>query len=165
MSIENKKKLKEIEAKFVMALQEKNDEVGDKLFKQASEDLDKILRTQDEDILPGLIDLFIVPDLDYTGACESLIDEIFQYYSVEQILDILYKKIDMLINNNITRAVQFFGAFMNVGYFNDIKKIFNEVKSVKSQEFLNELNEWYKEDYPKEIEILKQDMEKWNSKQ
>ena len=155
-----KEKLKTIESTFVMALQEENDEIEDELFDRASEDLDKVITTRDEDILPSLIDLFMISNLDYTGVCESLENGIFQYFSMPQILSVLKEKLEKLIMFNIDRAKHFAGACINEGYFEEFRDIFNNIISIDQKKILfNECNKWIGKDYPKEMAILRKDLE------
>ncbi len=158
MSADNIKKLKEIEANFITALQE-NGEVGDKLFDKASEDLDNIITTRDNDILPGLIDLFMIPNLDYTGVCESLEGDIFRNYRWEQIFKVLKVKLNKLIELNIDRAVHFVGSCK----IKEVKELMSTLPSSVATSFLIELKDRCREDLARQIAVLlRKDKKKWS---
>ena len=125
--------------------------------------VEKTISSGEMDVLNRAFDFF---NEEYeNGICETLMSFIWQYYSINQIMDVLNHKFNQLINNNLMRSVQFFGYCLNAGRFDDMRRLFNTVQAERSTEFLEEFIDWYEEDYPQEIEILKQDMEKWNSKQ
>lgn len=136
-----------------------SDEEGEKMFWQGHAMMEDLVKSKDTGILIELIDLFT--DENENGVCENLINSIWKYYSIDQILYALNIKFNWLVNNNMMRSVQFFGYCLNAGYFNDMRKLFNNVRSEKSAKFLEEFIEWYKEDYPQEIAILRNDMKNW----
>ena len=160
MSIENIKKIEEIRLNFEKALKEEDDEVGNELFDQSVEDLENIIKTRDKDILPALFDLFTLPDLDYTGICESLENMIFQYFSPDQILETLNHKLSDLIEFNSDRAKHFAGAFINHKYLEKFRNVLSEVRSIQlKNKLIEECYHWIGKDYPVEIAILKKDIE------
>ena len=127
---------------------------------------EEAMRSGDIDVLERAFDYFLEESPDNglgNGVCETLMDDIFRYFTMDQVLNAIYNRLDKLIKFNISRAVQFVGAGLNTRNFEKVRKIFNTTKSSKSKEFLDEFEDWYKEDYPKEIEILRKDMQDWNS--
>jgi len=162
MSIENVKKLKDIGADFRKALCEQNDEIGDKLFDQTRENLENIIQTKDVDILPQLFDLFILEDLEYTGVCESLSNDIWDNFSEEQIIRVFDEKFDDLLKKNMLRACTTSIAIINTGHFDDLRRVFNKVRSEESLNFVEELSSWgSKKKFRDEALVLKEDMESW----
>jgi hypothetical protein len=135
-------------------------EEAEKMFDDGHALMEELVQTKDTEVLCELMDLFN-EELDLTGVCETLESEIFQNFTMEQIIEVLYKKLFTLVANNEMRAVGFAGACLNTGYFRDFRNIFNSAKSPNSEDFLNEFEKWYDEDYPKEIAILREDLKKW----
>lgn len=162
MSVENVKILKRIKSDFKKALNEQDDEVGEKLFNDTRENLENIIQTKDEDILPGLFDLFILEDLEYTGVCESLSNDIWDNFSEEQIIRVFDEKFDDLLKKNMLRACTTSIAIINTGHFDDLRRVFNKVKSKESSNFVEELSGWgSKKKFRDEALVLKEDMESW----
>ena len=154
MSVENVEKLKKIRADFREALSEQNDEIGNRLFDQARENLENIIQTKDVDILPELIDLFTLEDLEYTGVCESLENDIFRCFEWGQIFKILKKKMEKLMEFNSLRAMNF-ASSCNI---EDIKELIQEIPTSKVKGFLIELKDSCREDLSEDIKILLKDM-------
>ena len=123
--------------------------------------LEELVKVNDLDILTELLEFFTDENEDYGGVCERLLNDIWDNYTTEQIIEALSKKFDYLVDNNITRAVQFVGYSMNLGHFNDVRRIFNTTKTQHSTKFLDQFQKWYMKDYPHEISLLREDMKKW----
>ncbi len=127
---------------------------------------EEAMQSGDIDVLERAFDYFLKEEDDIAlsnGGCETLMDDIFRYFTMDQVLSVMCKRLDKLIKFNLSRAVQFVGACLNTGNFEEVRNIFNTTKSSKSKGFLDEFEDWYKEDYPKEIEILRKDMQDWDS--
>ncbi len=162
MNTENMKVLEKIKLNFKKALSEQDNELGDKLFDDTRENLENIIQTKDEDILPGLFDLFILEDLEYTGVCESLDNGIWDNFSEEQIVRAFEEKFDDLLKKNMLRACTTSIAIINTGHFDDLRRVFNKVKSKESSNFVEELSGWgSKKKFRDEALVLKEDMESW----
>ena len=154
MSVENVKILKRIKSDFKKALNEQDDEVGEKLFNDTRENLENIIQTKDEDVLPGLFDLFILEDLEYTGVCESLENDIFRCFEWGQIFKILKKKMEKLMEFNSLRAMNFASSCD----IEDLKELIQEIPSSKVKEFLTKLKDSCREDLSEDIKLLLEDM-------
>ena len=178
MSIENVKKLElgidmscNCEKYFSKENISKEEEqiLIDSLIKKGGILEEEAMSSGDTDVLDRAFDYFFEEENDIalmSGGCESLESEIFQYFSMDQILLVLKEKLEKLIIFNVDRAKHFAGACISQGYFENFRNIFNNLNSIEARMLLfKECNKWIGEDYPQEIEILKQDMEKWNSKQ
>ena len=172
MSIENVKKLElgmDMSCnceKYVKSKEELTNERVQQLINEGAGLEEEAMQSGDIDVLERAFDYFLEEEDDVAlsnGGCESLMSDIWRYYSVDQIIKALSLKFEQLLDMNIMRSVQFFGYCMNAGHFKEMRKIFNTTKSSKSKEFLDEFDDWYKEDYPKEIEILQKDMQSWSS--
>jgi hypothetical protein len=78
---------------------------------------------------------------------------------MENIFDALQEKFSSLVTNNEMRAEHFAGACISQVYFEEFRDIFNSTHTSLYYQFLRELTNWIGEDYPKEIAILREDME------
>lgn len=136
-------------------------EKAEKVFDEGYVLMNYLIQTKNTDVLCELFDLF-GEELRDTGIGETLESEIFQNFTMEQIIGVLYKKFSSLIVNNETRAMHFAEAFLNTDNFDKFRDIFNSAKSSSSETFLNRFLKWYGEDYPEEIAILREDMKKWS---
>lgn len=136
-------------------------EEGERKFWQGHALMEKLVRTKDTEILSELFDLFT--EENENGICETLMNEIFQYFTWEQIIAVLRCNFSSLLQTNITRAVQFIGYCLNDGYSKEAREIFNIAKSPKSEEFLTAFEDWYGDRYPAEISVFREDMKKWST--
>jgi hypothetical protein len=103
-------------------------------------------------------------ELELTGVCESLQSQIYQYHTIEQIIEALNRRFLTLIANNKMRTVLFAEVCLNTSNFDKFRDIFNDAKSPDSEKFLEEFSDWYGEDYSKEISILREDMKRWRKR-
>ncbi len=128
---------------------------------------EEAMQSGDIDVLKRAFDYFLEESVDNglgNGVCESLEGDIYQYFEWDQILSALEEKLEKLIVFNIDRAKHFAGACFSQGHFEEFRNIFNKIDSISKKELLlNECNKWIGEDYPREIEILRKDMQDWNS--
>ena len=107
------------------------------------------------------MDFFVTDfELSFEGILEHLKAEIGSNFSLNEILEAFYKKFDSLIKNDIEMAVEMSMWFFDGGKFDEFRKMFNSVKSEKSEDFLNEFVAWYP-DLEKGVNVLRDDMQKW----
>lgn len=155
MSSENTEKLEEVALCFTRALEEKDDEVGEKLFDMTADKMSELVATGDKDILPGLIELFWLPNLEDTGICETLENEIFQHFQWKQIFDVLKQKLNGLIEHNINRAVHFAGACD----IYEIKELMSELPLNKALMFLSKLRDRCRLELSEQIKLLLKELQ------
>jgi len=132
---------------------------AEKMFDDGHALMEELLQTKDTEVLCELFDLF-TEELDYTGICETLENGIRCNFTELQIIGVLYKKFDQLIVNNISRAIYVSQPIVEYGFFSEFRKMFNNVASQRSLDFLNEFCDFYPE-LENEIAILREDMQKW----
>lgn len=126
------------------------------------------LASGDSDVLEKAFDYFLEEDNDaalMNGGCESLEGEIEANFSVEQLLEVLYKKFGALLSKNMLRSIHFAQWFFNIEhpeYFDEFRKMFNTVKASQSKLFLEKLFEHTNYDLgQKQIRLLREDMKAW----
>lgn len=140
-------------------------EEAEKMFDEGYALMQELIQTRDTNVLSALMELFYSKDIEInTGICETLESEIFQNYTMEQVIEALYKKFPELVANNEMRAEHFAGACISRGYFEEFRNVFNSTHTFHYENFFAELSEWIGEDYPEEISILRKDMEAWPKK-
>jgi hypothetical protein len=137
----------------------KSEEKRKKEFWRGHDLMEELILTKDDDVLCGLFDFFT--NENENGVCETLESGIYQHFEMYQLLKALYKKFNLLAERNQMRAVHFARAFINVGMFDDFRKMFNAVKMRNPFVFLDNLK--YKDKYDKEISILQEDVKGWYS--
>lgn len=96
------------------------------------------LEHKDTDVLERAFDYFLKEEKDAAlanGICETLENDIFQYFTWEQIFKVLKRKFKKLSKVNITRAVHFAGS-CSIEY---VKELVNTLLPSKKKEFLLEL--------------------------
>lgn len=74
---------------------------------------EEALKSGDIDVLTRAFDYFLEESVDNglgNGVCESLENDIFRYYQMDQIINVLKSKLSRLIELNIERAAHFVGA-------------------------------------------------------
>jgi hypothetical protein len=127
-----------------------------KFFWQGHKMMEELILTKDEEVLCGLFDLFTQDN--ENGVCETLENEIYHNFDFSQIINVLYRKFDSLIENNILRARNISCACINVGKFEEFREMFNFVRSKNSALLLGKAKN---NKYNKEIAILTKDMAGW----
>lgn len=137
-------------------------ETARKIFWEGHSLMEELVKIPDTEVLCGLFDLFT--EENENGVCETLEGEIFDSFTMEQIIEALHKKFPQLITNNRMRAEAFMEACLNTGNFNNFKNIFNNTKASKSRQLLDEFEANYGEGHQEEISILRKDMEAWPKK-
>jgi hypothetical protein len=135
---------------------EKNFDIAYKII------IKELVITGDEEILCELIDIFNEENEEY-GICETLEHRLYENFNFDQIIKVLYKKLDYLLINDIFRAPCIIWRLFRSGKFNDFRNVFNKIKSKKSNELLARLDDLNDSNkfLEKEISILRDDMKKW----
>lgn len=132
---------------------------GESMFWKGHNLMEELVITKSADVLCGLFDLFT--EENENGVCETLENQIFQNFTMEQIIEALYKKFPILLINNKMRAEAFAEACMNTNNFDKFRDIFNKAKSSESRVFIDKFRESYGKDFSEEISILMEDMKNW----
>ena len=136
-------------------------EENEKCFDIAYDTLNELIKTKDSEVLEYLLEFFCEDHEDYGGICEHLKSQIGANFTLDQLLNALYKKFDYLIENDIEMAYEMSSWFLYYKRFEDFRQMFNTVKSKQSEIFINRLDKWCGDDFPNEIAILREDMKKW----
>jgi len=143
---------------------ELTEEELDKNFDEGFDLMREIAKSQNTKLLPDLLELFTDKNEDYGGVCETLMNDIWDNYSAEQIIEAISKKFDYLIENDLSRFACLCNILFNKEDFPKLRIMFNEIKSQKSKEFLEELDKWIDNEYevgPNGVNLLREDMKKW----
>lgn len=167
MSIENVKKLElgmdmSCNCEKYIASENLSDEIIQQLIDKGGKLEEEAMSSGDEDVLERAFDYFLEEENDIAlnnGGCESLENEIFQYFTFEQIAGVLNHKLSKLIELNISRAKHFAGACISHGYLEEFRDVLKAVSSKKlKNSLIEECDKWIGEDYPDEIAILRKDI-------
>ena len=137
-------------------------EENEKCFDIAYDTLNELVATKNSEILVSLLEFFCEEHEDYGGICEHLKTQIGANFSLEQLLHALYEKFDYLVKHDIEISYEMSSCILYSNMFDAFRTMFNSVRSNRSDEFLEKLDNWCGDDFPEEIAILKQDMEGWN---
>ena len=131
---------------------------------------EELARTNDMRGLLYLLDYFDVEfDLEYEGVLQVIENDIFDNYSYTEIIEALYEKFDKLLNKHIEKVVRFVIPFFEeLEDFERFRKMFNEVRASKSEEFLDKLLEIFSKESFRNyyeygidwINLLREDMKK-----
>lgn len=120
---------------------------------------DELVLTKNQEVLECLLDFF-EEEFDYEaeGVLEGLKNGIGANYTLDQILAAFYKKFDSLIKNDIEICVEISQwYFYDKRVFENFRKMFNTVKSKKSEAFLTE----FRGRLDEKVAILREDMKSW----
>jgi hypothetical protein len=123
--------------------------------------LEALAATKDTEVLEHLLDFFNEEfDCEVDEACERLKAEIGSNFTLDQIIEALYKKFDSFAGNYLGMCVQISWHMFSDENFEKIRKVFNVVKSQHSEKFLQKMYDWAPENM-NYIDILRNDMKKW----
>ena len=142
-------------------IDELSDEECEQRFWKAHGLVDELIKTKDSEVLECLLEFFNEENEEYGGFCEHLKSQIGANFTLDQLLNALYKKFDYLIENDVSKLVQFSFWFFSSNMFESFRNMFNQIHSVNSEKYLNELDDWSENDYIIERKILREDMKKW----
>jgi hypothetical protein len=106
--------------------------------------IESLVVTLDTEILRELFDFFITETENEYKVCETLEGLVFDHFTSDQFLQVYYQKFDSLAEKNPERCASIAGANFFYQDENDIKfeelrKMFNAIKSQHSGKFLKEL--------------------------
>lgn len=122
--------------------------------------VEKAISSGEMDVLERAFDYFLEESPDNglgNGVCESLESEIFQYFSWDQIFNVLKLKLSKLIELNIDRAIGFACAC-------DIKEVEELMRTLPLAEanvFIAKLKDSCREDLANQITDLQEEMKSW----
>lgn len=125
---------------------------------------EEALASGDFDVLERVLDYFLEEYSDaalMNGGCESLDNDIWMYFSSEQITKAFEIKYNQLLDKNMLRASTIAIGIVNTGNFEGLRRIFNYNKHVNSEELVVDLEKWVDEEYEGQIKLLREDMKKW----
>ena len=126
--------------------------------------LDELVTIKDVDVLTELLEFFTDANEDYGGVCETLMNDIWNNYTADQIIEAISVKFDYLIKNDLSRFACLCNILFNQEDFVKFRKMFNKIKSNNSDKFLDELSKWIDSDYEVGLEgiaLLREDVRKW----
>jgi len=142
--------------------------LDEKTFNKYADDGFDIMRslakTKDVEVLSELLDLFNKKTEWYGGVCETLMNDIWNNYTADQIIEAISVKFDYLIKNDLSRFACLCNILFNQEDFVKFRKMFNKIKSNNSDKFLDELSKWIDSDYEVGLEgiaLLREDVRKW----
>lgn len=143
---------------------ELTEEELDKNFDEGFDLMREIAKSQNTKLLPDLLELFTDRNEDYGGVCETLMNDIWNNYTADQIIEAISVKFDYLIKNDLSRFACLCNILFNQEDFVKFRKMFNKIKSNNSDKFLDELSKWIDSDYEVGLEgiaLLREDVRKW----
>lgn len=118
--------------------------------------------SKDDDVLVEILTFFEEEfDYEFEGVCEDLKSQIGINFTLDQLLQALYKKFDYLATHNVSRLVQFSFWFFANDMFAEFREMFNIIKSNQAKKYLDELDDWSEDDFEDERALLREDMKKW----
>ncbi|MDR1375675.1 MAG: hypothetical protein LBJ45_02590 [Holosporaceae bacterium] len=137
--------------------------------------IEKLIKTGDTEVLCELFDFFLSEKVEDYDICENLEDFMSGYFSEDQVLQVFYKKFDVLAEKNPERCVgiayvNFFSRDENDPTSRKFREMFNTIKSQHSEKFLEELKSFlfagsclHKIDEMNKICVhaLEEDMKSW----
>ena len=145
-----------------------DESLDDETFNQYADDgfdiMRDLVKTKDVEVLAELLELFNKKTEWYGGVCETLMNDIWNNYTAEQIIDAIEQKFDYLVEHDLWRFACLCNILFHKESFDKLRDMFNKIKSPKSNEFLDELEKWIDNDYevgPEGISLLREDMKKW----
>lgn len=170
MSIENVKKLelgmdKSCNCEKFVPAEQLTPEIVQQLINEGIRLEEEAFATKDIDVLNRAFDYFLEESDDNglgNGVCETLINDIFNNFSVEQIIPVLYKKLNQLVELNMDKAVYMVGCCFDD--IQELKKLVETLPPQKADELLERLENWYNEPFSNEVTILRKDMGTWPKK-
>ncbi len=160
MSIENVEKLELGIGKAAFGEGLSEDATRDEMQQAIDEGMaleEEAMQSGDIDVLKRAFDYFLEESVDNglgNGVCESLENDIYQYFKWDQIFEILKKKISKLVEYNFDRAINFACSCDIEG----IKELIQEIPTSKVKGFLIELKDSCREDLSEDVKILLKDM-------
>jgi hypothetical protein len=128
--------------------------------------MEKLAATKDTEVLEHLMDFFDEKfDREVNGICEILSAMIEFSFTLDQRIEVFYKKFDTLAGNYPEMCSQMSTWYLRSECFDEFRKMFNAVKSQHSSKILEKLKNWVKHGRSHEKQnmvcLLEEDMEKW----
>ena len=124
--------------------------------------MEELVATKNTEVLCLLMNLF--NKTNENGVCETLMNDIWNNYTADQIIEAISVKFDYLIKNDLSRFACLCNILFNQEDFVKFRKMFNKIKSNNSDKFLDELSKWIDSDYEVGLEgiaLLREDVRKW----
>jgi hypothetical protein len=119
--------------------------------------IEELAKSKAPEVLLELFDFYTEKNGDLGGFDEMMNNAVMLNYSVDQILEALYKKSDLRGGCFMMRTLARW--IWAGGFFEDFRKMFNTVKAKCSEEFLRRM------DYPSDlwllVSTLREDMKRW----
>jgi hypothetical protein len=123
--------------------------------------LEVLAATKDTEVLEHLLDFFDEEfDCEVNEACEHLKAEIGANFTLDQIIEALYKKFDSFAENYLGMCVQISWHMFSDENFEEFREMFSAVKSQHSEKFLQKMYDWAPES-TNYADLLRNDMKKW----
>lgn len=122
--------------------------------------VNRLCSTKDQEVLESLLDFFTKENEQYGGVCENLESDITDNFSIDQVLQVFYKKYNFLANNDLDRCIHFSMWFLWGDKFDEFREMFNTVRPELADKLLAEMLSWDTE-YAEHINLLRDDMKSW----
>ena len=142
-------------------MKEKNLAKAEELKAKVKQINEELVQIDDVNVLAVLLEFFNDENEDYGGVCETLMNDIWDNYSAEQIIEAVSQKFDYLVENDLSRFACLTSILLNEEDFEKFRAMFNEIKSKNSDKYLESLYKLCSDNYPSEINLLREDMKKW----
>lgn len=141
---------------------ELSDEELDEKFDLGFDMMEEIARSKDVESLPDLLELFTARNEEFGGVCERLENDIYENFTMEQIVYAIGKKFEYLIENNLDRLAGITIAVVNTGYFEMLRELLNKKRFVSTEIYIDALTKFKNHILDqKYADILREDMKKW----
>jgi hypothetical protein len=140
---------------------------------------DELLESGDAEVLRGLMGLLTMKVGCVAGALdESFPQEIFNYYTHEQIMDAIFDKFDAIYDNDERPDGEIRTAYVLEDICSDLwssdwkgredgrgfqrfREMFNKIRPRNAERFLNEMEKYKIAEDKARIQTLREDMAKW----
>jgi hypothetical protein len=135
--------------------------------------MDELIESRDMEVLRGLMEVLTKKAFGCGMIDESFPQQIFDYYTHEQIMDAIFDKFDAIYNNDdgvpegpglahiledICSDLWDYGTEEG---FQRFRELFNKVRPRHAERFLNDMEKYPNEEKVPMIQTLREDMKKW----
>jgi hypothetical protein len=160
---------------------------GEKEYSLSQEEVDrrfnmfeKLMDSGDSEVLRGLIGMLAEKEGEGFAFDESFSQQIFNYYTHEQIMDAVFEKFDAIYDNEVGEnklvvegVLEEICSSLWSPYwkgredgrgFRRFREMFNKIRPRHAERFLNGMEAYKDEDEKAMIATLREDMKKWGDK-
>jgi hypothetical protein len=139
---------------------------------------EKLLESGDTEVLRELMGLLTMKVVVGAALDEFFPEQIFNYYTHEQIMDAIFEKFDAIYDNDGGLDDEFGIAYILEDICSDLwsadwkgredgrgfqrfRELFNKIRPRHAERFLNEMEKYRVEEEKSMIQTLRDDMKKW----